>query len=265
MSRRTDWHAAGSLSRTLSLWLDVRGAACCAPPAAKALRPGRGKQLPYSGLGPLRPARRRRQRTCIIAAASAEGSLTGIFSNRRTEMSTVEPQTLRGGSYLPTLGCILLLLVMAVLPYLRVITQGYFLGDDFALIQLYSSKSAKDFLPLFAGDVSMGIWGQEMRYLRPLLGVSYKTDYALWGVNAGGFHASNVLWHALNVVLLFFVSYLLTGKDRMTALLSAALFAAVPVHAEAVAWIPGRNDVIYGFFWLASVLCLVCFLRSDST
>jgi hypothetical protein len=154
---------------------------------------------------------------------------------------------------------------MAVLPYLRVITQGYFLADDFGLIQLYRGKSARDFLPLFAGDWAMGIFGVNQQEIRPLVGLSYKTDYALWGVNARGFHASNVLWHALNVVLLFFISYLLTGKDRMTALLSAALFAAVPVHAGAVSWIAGRGDLIYGFFWLASVLCLICFLRSDST
>jgi hypothetical protein len=154
---------------------------------------------------------------------------------------------------------------MAVLPYLRVITQGYFLADDFGYIQLYRDKSAKDFPPLFAGDWAMGIFGENQQEIRPLVGLSYKTDYALWGVNASGFHASNVLWHALNVVFLFFISYLLTGKDRMTALLSAALFAAVPVHADAVSWIAGRGDLISGFFWLASVLCLICFLRSDST
>jgi hypothetical protein len=153
---------------------------------------------------------------------------------------------------------------MAVLPYLRVITQGYFLADDFCFMHLYHDKSAQDFLPLFASDSTMGIFGGN-RQIRPLVGVSYRTDYALWGVNARSFHASNVLWHALNVVLLFFISYLLTGKDRMTALLSAALFAAVPVHADAVAWISARTDLISGFFWLASVLCLICFLRSDST
>jgi hypothetical protein len=154
---------------------------------------------------------------------------------------------------------------MAVLPYLRVITQGYFLADDFGLIQLYRGKSARDFLPLFAGDWAMGIFGKNQQEIRPLVGLSYKTDYALWGVKASGFHASNVVWHALNVVLLFFIGYLLTGKDRVTALLSAALFAAVPVHAGAVSWIAGRGDLISGFFWLASVLCLICFLRSDST
>jgi len=154
---------------------------------------------------------------------------------------------------------------MAVLPYLRVITQGYFLGDDFGYIQLYSDKSAKAFLPLFAGDWAMGIFGENQQEIRPLVCLSYKTDYALWGVNASGFHASNVLGHALNVILLFFISYLLTGKDRMTALVCAALFAAVPVHAGAVSWIAGRGDLISGFFWLASVLCLICFLRSDWT
>jgi hypothetical protein len=154
---------------------------------------------------------------------------------------------------------------MAVLPYLRVITQGHFLGDDFGLIELYSGKSAKDLFPLFASDFSMGIWGVQMPYIRPLVSLSYMADYALWGANASGFHASNVVWHVLNVILLFFISYLLSGKDRVTALLCAALFAAVPVHAEAVSWISGRADVIYGFFWLASVLCLICFLRSDWT
>ena len=180
-------------------------------------------------------------------------------------MSTLDPQTLRGRNCLPVGSCIALLLALAVLPYLRTITQGYFVTDDFGLIQLYSEKSAKDLLPLFAGDYSMGIYGLELREMRPLAGLSYMTDYALWGANASGFHASNVVWHALSVVLLFFIAYLLTDRDRMTALLSAALFAAVPVHAEAVSYIAGREDVLSGFFWLAAVLSLICFLRSDST
>jgi tetratricopeptide (TPR) repeat protein len=120
--------------------------------------------------------------------------------------------------------------------------------------------------------------GRKIRhtYYRPLISASYKTDLLLWGKNPFGFHLSVWLAHALNTLLVFFLArkWMENGQARGPApttpaaakntgrnalrpysyipLIAASLFAVHPVHAEAVAWIAGRNDVYCTLFLLLS-------------
>jgi hypothetical protein len=71
--------------------------------------------------------------------------------------------------------------------------------------------------------------------------------------NAFGYHLGNVLLNAANAPLLFLFLRTATGRLRFAALV-AALFALVPVHVEAVAWVMGRKDVLSAFFALSTLL-----------
>ena len=82
--------------------------------------------------------------------------------------------------------------------------------------------------------------------------ISFMLDYRLWGLNPVPYHAENVLWHILNVLLVYFLIFKLT-KNRNISFITAALFAWHPMHVESVAWISERKDVLYTFFLL---LCL---------
>jgi Tfp pilus assembly protein PilF len=77
----------------------------------------------------------------------------------------------------------------------------------------------------------------------PLTTLSHMLDATLFGLNAGGHHATNVLLHALNAVLLFAVLRRLTGARGPSAA-AAALFALHPLNVETVAWISSRKDVL---------------------
>jgi hypothetical protein len=71
---------------------------------------------------------------------------------------------------------------------------------------------------------------------------------------AGPFISTNILLHTLNSVLVFFLAWLLTGRNMFASLFSGLLFAVHPMHVESVAWISERKDVLYTFFFLLSLL-----------
>jgi tetratricopeptide (TPR) repeat protein len=91
----------------------------------------------------------------------------------------------------------------------------------------------------------------------PLTWISLLLDFQCHGMKAGGYHLTNVLFHAANAVLLFLLLQKMTGAIWRSALV-AALFAWHPAHVESVAWIAERKDVLSSFFWL---LTLWAYLR----
>ena len=86
----------------------------------------------------------------------------------------------------------------------------------------------------------------------PLTWVSLMLDATLYGCWAGGFHATNLLLHIANVLLVFFCFQRATGQTGRSAFV-AALFAVHPLHVESVAWITERKDVLSMFCGLVSL------------
>ncbi len=88
----------------------------------------------------------------------------------------------------------------------------------------------------------------------PPIWLSYMFDYQLHGLNAGGYHLTNLILHILSALLLFWLFTRMTGAIWKSAFV-AALFALHPLHVESVAWISERRDVLSAFFWMLT-LCL---------
>ena len=87
----------------------------------------------------------------------------------------------------------------------------------------------------------------------PLTWLSHMLDVQLYGMNAGGHHVTNVLFHAANTALLFLWLRRLTGALWRSAFV-AALFGLHPLHVESVAWVAERKDVLSTFFLLLTLL-----------
>ena len=94
----------------------------------------------------------------------------------------------------------------------------------------------------------------------PLTWLSYMLEFELYGLDAAGFHASNVVLHALNVVLVFRVMVRATGRTWPSALV-AALFAAHPLHVEAVVWVAQRKELLGALFGLLAIDAYVTWVR----
>jgi hypothetical protein len=87
----------------------------------------------------------------------------------------------------------------------------------------------------------------------PLTWISHMLDCQLYGLGPAGHHLTNLLFHALNSILLFILLQRLTGALWRSAFV-AALFALHPLHVESVAWISERKDVLSACFFMLTLL-----------
>jgi protein O-mannosyl-transferase len=86
----------------------------------------------------------------------------------------------------------------------------------------------------------------------PLTWLSHAADCQMFGLNPAGHHDTNVLLHALNVVLLFWVLQQATGYIGRSAMV-AGLFALHPINVETVAWISERKNLLSMTFFLLAL------------
>ncbi|MBP8985939.1 MAG: tetratricopeptide repeat protein [Syntrophobacterales bacterium] len=94
----------------------------------------------------------------------------------------------------------------------------------------------------------------------PLTWLSHMLDCQFFGLNPGGHHLTNLLFHAANSILLFVLLKKMTGALWRSAVV-AALFAVHPLHVESVAWVAERKDLLSTFFFLLTLLAYVSYTR----
>ncbi len=97
-------------------------------------------------------------------------------------------------------------------------------------------------------------------YWAPLTWITFFLDYELYGMDPGGYHLTNVLFHVLNSLLLFIASLYLTGSMGKSFLL-ALFFGIHPLHVESVAWVSERKDVVSTMFWMLTLITYTQYVR----
>ena len=95
---------------------------------------------------------------------------------------------------------------------------------------------------------------------QPLTWLSYMLDYQMHGLNPYNFHLTNLLFHIVNVLLLFLLLKRMTGSLWRSAFV-AAIFAVHPLRVESVAWVAERKDVLSGFFWLTTMWAYIWYIK----
>ncbi len=116
----------------------------------------------------------------------------------------------------------------------------------------YITQNSRIHAGLTLGNVA---WAFQTGYAgnwHPLTWLSHMLDCQLYGLNPGGHHLTNVLFHVANTVLLFGLLRRLTNAFWRSAFV-AALFAWHPMHVESVAWVAERKDVLSAFFWILTI------------
>jgi tetratricopeptide (TPR) repeat protein len=97
----------------------------------------------------------------------------------------------------------------------------------------------------------------------PLSWMTLGLDFDLWGMDAAGYHATSIVIHALNSVLLFVLARMLFRLALSEAssravdwagACAALLFALHPLRVESVVWITERRDVLSLFFYLVTII-----------
>lgn len=91
---------------------------------------------------------------------------------------------------------------------------------------------------------------------------TYTWEYHEFSLNPAPYHLHNLLLHILNLMLLFFFVKKILKKNYL-ALLVIFIFAVHPLHVEPVAWITGRKDLLFSFFYLGSLLCYIRYIEKQ--
>lgn len=142
----------------------------------------------------------------------------------------------------------LVLLIATCCAYLGVVQNGFVEFDDNIYV-IYNAHTAAG----LSADGWKYAWTTfDSGNWIPLTWLSYQLDATLFGMRPLGFHLTNVVLHAINVVLIYAWLRRTTGA-RWRGLVVAAIFAVHPLHVESVAWIAERKDVL-STFWLLVAL-----------
>lgn len=97
---------------------------------------------------------------------------------------------------------------------------------------------------------------------RPIAYLTYMIDFQVWELDAWGYHFSSLLFHIINIILLFYVIKLLTNHLIISSLVSL-FFAINPLKVEAVAWASARVEVVYATFYLSALLVYILYLKNN--
>jgi hypothetical protein len=91
---------------------------------------------------------------------------------------------------------------------------------------------------------------QTMWY-RPLQAIQFFLEFQVFGSNANAYHSVNMVFHAVNVLLLYTLVWRISRRWRM-GFFSALFFATFPVYASGVNWI-GIVDPLTTIFYLLGI------------
>ena len=99
----------------------------------------------------------------------------------------------------------------------------------------------------------------------PLTFISLAIDYSISGSKPWGYHLTNIIFHLFNTVLIFYLVFIICTRIRiknkvLISIITALLFGIHPMHVESVAWVSGRKDLLYTFFYLLSTLFYLQYL-----
>ncbi len=95
----------------------------------------------------------------------------------------------------------------------------------------------------------------------PLVSLSYAVDYRLGGLHPGVYHATNLVLHLSNVVLVYLAFRRLT-RTPFVARAVTLLFAVHPMNVDGVAWIATRSSLLSTFFFLGALVLYDRYARS---
>lgn len=140
------------------------------------------------------------------------------------------------------------------------------LGNDF--VNFDDPKYVTENQPVQHGfDAASLRWAWTTDHLatwHPVTWMSHMLDWQLFGPAPAGHHATSVLLHTVNTLLLFLLLERTTGAVWRSALV-AALFGVHPLRVESVAWVAERKDVLSTLFWFLTMLAYVGWVRRRGT
>jgi protein O-mannosyl-transferase len=149
------------------------------------------------------------------------------------------------------------ILVMTFLAFWPTFFDGFTNWDDQYLVTwnpLVSSLTWDSVREMFSSF--------SVNHYLPLTLLSYALEFHIYGLNPLIYHITNVMIHALNGILVFWLLTLLT-EHQIGAMIGTLLWLLHPLRVESVAWIAERKDVLSALFYLSSLILYVNFRKTE--
>lgn len=178
------------------------------------------------------------------------GAGLGRFEGSDSDLHAMlkfSPRMDRNTRHISLLG-ILLLTIVAALVYAPALRNPFVHYDD----QNYVTENTHVQAGLTWDTFTWAWTSTEQDNWHPLTWLTHALDCQLYGLNPRGHHVTSLLFHLVNVILLFLVLNRMTGSAGRS-LVVAALFALHPYNVESVAWIAERKNVLSTLFFLAGM------------
>jgi len=153
---------------------------------------------------------------------------------------------------------ILLSCILTLIVFYGVLDFGWLNYDDPALVQqneLVKELNLNSVKRIFTEDEIVGAY-------TPITIISFALDHQIWENDPFGYHLGNLLLHLINTVLVFLFVFRLS-RDLIVSTISTLLFAIHPMHAESVAWISARKDLLSGLFYIGGMLAYLHYLDKE--
>ena len=158
-----------------------------------------------------------------------------------------------------TIVAALCLWLAAVVPYAGTLANGFIEFDDNGYVFRNTFVAAG----LTPASLAYAWTTFDVGNWIPVTWMSYLVDASIYGIEPRGFHATNVLLHGVNVLLLWCWLWRLTaGKWSSWAI--AGLFATHPLHVESVAWVAERKDLLSMLFLLLLLMAYEAYSKRPS-
>ena len=159
-----------------------------------------------------------------------------------------------------------LIVLLGIIVYLNSL-PNLFVWDDIALIKRnFLIKDPANLVKIFtqpmgAGFINVPADNNIYAFFRPLQSLSFMIDYSVWGLNPAGYHMTNLVFHILSAICLFWLVLLLV-KDSLAAFICSLLFVVHPALTEAVDYVSGRADPMGLCFILLSLIFYILYTET---
>ncbi len=154
----------------------------------------------------------------------------------------------------------LLIALTTVIAYHNCLHNEMFWDDDDFILKNRFIRDWQYFPRFFSDNLVAGSYLLS-NYWRPVLLTVFAGAWHLWQTWLPGWHSLNIMFHALDGIVLYFLLNRLTGHRALGATV-ALIFVAHPVHNEAIVYVNSLGDPLATFFVLASLLLFVRFRQS---
>jgi len=144
---------------------------------------------------------------------------------------------------------LLAVLLASILLYLPLLESDFTNWDDPA--QVLENPNVIGFSPGKIPDIFSTTVVSEYH---PLITLLYGVEYRIFGPSGFFFHLGNLVWHLLNVSLLFLLLRRLGISRGLASLAGCALFALHPFQVATLGWVSARKDLVCTAFTLLAIL-----------